>query len=432
MSETLKSSGVLTMTRHRESLLEYMQGLDVYDCHTHIRPEAWRLKWPVDAMTLIATYPIIDAISSQGPVLKNDSGEYLNHQYFTNAKIPLEERWKHFEPLLENARFGSFFRASKIALREIYGFDELNSRNVHEVSNRIRESNQPGFYHEILSRRCRIKKSLVQCSGTHMDDLAPRPLLTPIYSGPTCYKHNFSPFVETLNKKYEIRITRLDEYLEALSRHLREKKDQGTVGLKVYSWDKWLYLNPDPAGAEREFAEMLAGAPGQPLLEATVKDHLFRLAAEMDWTISMHGGGSYMDFRLYEPRRIIDVITRHPDTRFDIFHLGIPFTSEIVGLAKQYPNTTLNLNWAYALSESITRSAIHEIIETVPVNKVIAYGSDVMEDIEAAYGHLVMTREVIAEALAERIERGRLDMEGARRIAKLWFHDNPERIYGLG
>jgi len=420
------------MDRHREALLETMQTQDVYDCHTHIRPEAWRLKWPVDALTLFATYPIIDAISSQGPARKNASGQLLDNQYFTNAQISLEDRWKYFEPLLANARFGSFFRASKIALHAIYGFDELNSHNVHEVSARMREANKPGFYHEILAQRCGIKRCLVQCSGSQLDDLAPRPLLTPVYSGPTASKHNFTPFVEMLNHRYDLHISRLDEYLEALGRYLREIKEQGTVGLKVYGWDNWMYRDPDMAAADREFQDMLAGAPGQPLLEATVKDAIFRIAGDINWTISMHGGGSYMDWRLYEPRRITDVITRHPETRFDLFHLGIPLVSQIVGLAKQYPNVTLNLNWAPALSETITRSTIHEIIETVPVNKVIAFGSDVMEDIEAAYGHLVMTREVIAEALAERIRRGRLDMEGARRIVKLWFHDNPEKIYGLG
>jgi hypothetical protein len=85
-----------------------------------------------------------------------------------------------------------------------------------------------------------------------------------------------------------------------------------------------------------------------------------------------------------------------------------------------------------ALSEWITRQSINEILDMVPVNKVIAFGSDARENIEVVYGYLVMMREVLAEALSERIHHGRINLEDARYIANLWFDHNPKHIYRLG
>jgi hypothetical protein len=51
--------------------------------------------------------------------------------------------------------------------------------------------------------------------------------------------------------------------------------------------------------------------------------------------------------------------------------------------------------------------------------------------VQKVYGHLVMAREAVAEAFARRIDGGDLDRDEALRIARLWFHDNPARIYGL-
>jgi hypothetical protein len=78
-----------------------------------------------------------------------------------------------------------------------------------------------------------------------------------------------------------------------------------------------------------------------------------------------------------------------------------------------------------------TKRALDEILDLVPLNKIIAFGGDYRVAVQKVYGHLVLAREVVASALGERIEAGELDREEALRIARLWFYDNPARIYGL-
>ena len=51
---------------------------------------------------------------------------------------------------------------------------------------------------------------------------------------------------------------------------------------------------------------------------------------------------------------------------------------------------------------------------------------------QKVYGHLVLAREVVAAVLADRIDAGDFDREYALEVARLWFHDNPSRVYRLG
>ena len=114
-----------------------------------------------------------------------------------------------------------------------------------------------------------------------------------------------------------------------------------------------------------------------------------------------------------------------------IYHLGIPEVRSAIQIVKNFPNAYLNLCWCYVLSQDITRRTINEILDCVPVNRVCAFGGDYVFGVENVYGHLVMARETFAEALAERIGRGHIDMEGARHVAQRWFHDNPAKLYRL-
>ena len=74
---------------------------------------------------------------------------------------------------------------------------------------------------------------------------------------------------------------------------------------------------------------------------------------------------------------------------------------------------------------------LDECIDMVPLNNIIAFGADYRLSIEKTYGHLIMAKEVVAKALGKRIRAEEMDMQDALHIAKMWFHDNAVRIYGL-
>jgi len=128
-------------------------------------------------------------------------------------------------------------------------------------------------------------------------------------------------------------------------------------------------------------------------------------------------------------RRFLDACM-HPDTRFDLYHMGMPYVRETAIMGKNFPNVWLNLCWSHIISPKMTMSALDEWIDLVPVNKIIAFGGD-YKNVENVYGHLVMARENIAKVLGRRVEEGLLTENGAIEIAQEWFYDNPKGLYEL-
>ncbi|MDK1031633.1 MAG: amidohydrolase family protein, partial [Planctomycetia bacterium] len=406
----------------KQQLIEYMQGLEIIDCHEHLTPEKKRIEREVDVLTLVSLYAWFDTVSAGLPAEGIAAG--LDN-YFLDTSVPLDERWKTVWPYLQHIKFGSYFRATAITLRDIYGIDDLNEGTYREASERMRAANKPGLYRKIFRERCNIKTCLVQ-NEAKPEDQKPADLLTPVVSIKGCYDDPKS-FADFLGKEYDTSIGDLDTYLDLLERYLTYRHERGDKGFKTSAQ---AFPEPDAKVAASAFADALNGAPATPVLKATILDAALNKAAEWDWPVPVHCG-IWNDFRKIDPKNVIDMVQRYPDVRFDLYHLGMPFARDCIFIAKNFANAYLNLCWCYVISQEITRRTISEILDTVPVNKVFGYGGDYIWAVENVYGHLVMARETMAEALSERIRKGKLDLDGARHIAKLWLHDNPSRFYGL-
>jgi predicted TIM-barrel fold metal-dependent hydrolase len=160
-------------------------------------------------------------------------------------------------------------------------------------------------------------------------------------------------------------------------------------------------------------------------------DRCLDVAAEANVPVAVHTG-YWGDFRQLDPKYLLGIAARRPDVRFDLFHLGMPMIRDAILIGKSLPNVTLNLTWCPVISQVQTVRALDEVLDMVPLNKVSAYGGDYRVAVQKAWGHLVMARECIASALAHRIEAGDFDRAEAMRIARMWFYENPARIYGLG
>jgi hypothetical protein len=413
----------MNMDSARQDLIDFMQGLDVIDCHEHLCPEHVRLEREVDVLTLVSLYAFVDMLSAGFPTQGKETG--IARNYALDTSVPLEQRWKDIWPYLERIKFGSYYRPTAIALRDIYGINELNQATWREATDRIRANNTKGLYTRILHDRCRIRTCLVQ--NSRIKDQDPPQLFTPLYSNTNIVQFNSLDFTEYLKKEYAFERMDLDAYLAGLEKDLTKNHDDGAIGFKIGATR---FGRPELDAARKDFQAVLSGEPASAVLKGTVLDFVLKKAAEWDWPIAVHCG-IWGDYRTVDPKNIIDIVTAYPDVRFDLYHLGMPFVRDCIFIAKNFANAYLNLCWCYAISQEITRRAINEILDTVPVNKVFGFGADYIYAVENVYGHLVMARETIAEALAERIARGRLDHDGAKAICRLWLHDNPAAFYRL-
>ncbi len=69
----------------------------------------------------------------------------------------MEERWRIFKPYYNASKHTNYFRATRIALKEFYGAEDLTDENYLEASKRVKEANKPGLYRRILREKCHIK-----------------------------------------------------------------------------------------------------------------------------------------------------------------------------------------------------------------------------------------------------------------------------------
>jgi predicted TIM-barrel fold metal-dependent hydrolase len=260
------------------------------------------------------------------------------------------------------------------------------------------------------------------------DEQDPADLLRPVVMAMQFYQNITRETAREAGTRAGIEVTGLDAYLQAVDWHLERQRSRGAVGAKI-----WVrpYADVDASTAKAEFDRLLKDGTQSRAAEMFVLLHVLRRSAEWEWPVAVHTG-VWGDFRTLDPKLAMDFVIRHPGIRFDIYHLGIPYTTECVYIAKSFANAHLNLCWTYLVSETISRIAVNEVIDAVPVNKVFGFGGDMVLGLESVYGHLVMARESLAAALGQRIAEGRISPDGAREVLRLWMYDNPRSFYRLG
>lgn len=409
----------MKLTDLEKNLVRAMEEMTIVDAHEHLGPESQRIAAAVDVFTLFSHYTRDDLL-----VARMSQDDY--NKLFDRT-IPLEARWALFAPYYERVRHSSYARAARIAARAFYDVDDISDWTYVTLSERMREANKPGIYDWILRDACRIKVALTQCGSTDLGGssvLRPvMPMAYPMERGADLARPPFDP---------EASISSLDDYLGAMRAYVDRVKAEGAVGLKMFSNP---YESPSRDEAASAFNRVLTGEceqlpPVNPLRDFVV-DETIRYATELGLVICVHTG-YWGDFRMLDPTHMIPVLQRHPDARFDIYHLGYPWVREAIMLGKGFANVWLNLCWTHIISQRFAMAGLDELIDMVPMNKIIGFGGDYGLPVEKVYGHLVMAREDIARVLARRVEDGDFNEETAIQLAHKWLYENPTELYGLG
>ena len=409
-----------------KGMFEAIQELDIVDAHEHLPPETVRLEEQADVFSLFSDYTGMDLVASGMPRECLD----LIH----DPTVPLERRWGMVAPYWDSVRHGGYARAGLIAAKDLYGFDGINEENYRALSERISAENTPGIYHRILRDRCRIRVALtesvrifpqVTLADFDLDLLVPLMHLT-LYADVQS-REAVDENAAELGKA----VATLGDYLDLVGQGLETWKSKGVVGLKMWSF---AFDAPERTRASSLFDKLMQNWLSNPAdfnrLRSFLTEQIIEMAASLGLVIAVHTG-MWGDFRRQASQHMIPVIERHPNVRFDIYHMGIPYVRETALLAKNFPNVWLNLCWCHIISPRMACTTIDELLDLVPTNKIIAFGGDHGTDVENVYGHLVVARQNVAGVLGRRVEEGLLTERDAFEIASRWFCDNPKELYQL-
>lgn len=424
-----------------KSILSALEEMEVIDSHEHLYPEEIRVGTPVDVFTLFTSYTRGDL-----RVAGMSEGDYGK---LFDTSLPLDFRWSVFEPYWEKIRYGGYARAVLLAVKQFYGYKEIARQTCEPISRAMGEANKPGLYDRILKDGCKIRAALTQWGSVKTG----HPLLIPLMPMPffseagTRWCSLSRPLLDNgamrgIREAKDDRmvwpafgdhtvINTLDDYIGAVMDYIKRQKEGGAVGMKLASKPCG---TPSRAEALSAFEKLRTGAEEVLPDVNPLKDYVTALAiayaTELDMTIAVHSG-YWGDFRKLRPAHFIPYLQRHPNTRFDLYHLGFPFVREALMLGKAFPNVWLNLCWVHVISPRCALDVLDEALDLVPVNKILGFGGDYHAPVEKIYGHLAIARENISAVLANRVLDGRMTVKQAEAVAQRWLWSNPKELYRL-
>lgn len=432
----------------KNRLLEQIGNLPVIDAHEHLMPEKHRIGDDVDACDLFCHYNVADLRSAgmtdaEWRILFNTNAHDARRK---PDDQPFDARWNILKKYLPFVRHTGYGRAVFITLRDIYGADDLNDANVQEVSAKMRETYaEDGLYKRLLVERCNIVKILnqgfsprthaglledrMETNGGLMVNVLIEQLVLPTAMGGP------EDFHKTHDEQLPASIPDLKDWLKQRCRKWRK---ESVVGFKMVPHAGLPKRSPDHKETDALYAGFAAGSrlddAETSALHLSLRHLLCDVAAEEDMVVAVHLGyiaGTWGDFRTTDPRHWMSMLLAHKETRFDLYHAGIPWPRVVGVIGKQFPNAWLNLCWCAVMSPRMTARTLDEWLDIVPVNKIAAFGGDYGRPVENVYGHLVLARQIVSEVLADRVERGEMGEDRALEIARLWFHDNSKVLYRL-
>ena len=419
-------------------LLRAIEEIPIVNTHEHIIPEEERTSSRIDFFTLAGHYAINDVISAG---LSNGDLAVVR-----DPDAPLTQRWRAFEPFWKSARLTGYGQALRIAIEDIYGIDRISGSTLPEINRNIEAANRPGLYEEILVRRSNISYSVLD-DYWNAAPVRPDPRL---FVSARKFDRFIAPQsvsdIRKLEELTDVSITGLAGLKRAIETSFEQSLDIGMVAVKsTLAYNREIhYAEISERDAEASLQSLLGAERTLPVdfrsrverpfrsLEDHMFHHLIGLAAAHDVPVQIHtglhaGNGNFIENS--KPTHLTNLFFLFPQVQFDLFHMSYPYQGEAAAIAKVFPNVYIDLCWAHIISPSAARRALHEMLDTVPSNKIFGYGGDYRYP-ELSYAHAKMARRNISQVLAEKLSEGSCSEDEALELGRKLLHDNPDALFG--
>jgi len=304
----------------------------------------------------------------------------------------------------------------------------------------------------MLRDKCKIKTVLLNVetlnkeydSREERSIYCDREFFSPVYRIENLIFPKFWSDIEKIEKQSGIRITSFSRWLEAAEIIIEKAYSMETVALKTnLAYIRSLkYERTGRSDAEKGFNSIFSTKHmpdwhERPVLAGKAfQDYLFHfildIANRKNLIIQIHTGmqeGNGNILSNSNPVLLTNLFLEYPDVTFDIFHMGYPYQNELTVLAKNFANVFIDMCWAHIISPNASVNALLEWFDTVPLNKISAFGGDYLF-IDGVYGHLKLAQHDVAKAISIK-EEGLFDIDKAKEVAGMLFHDNPKNIFRL-
>ena len=433
------------MNNSYQELRKHIGSIRLIDTHEHLPPESERVNKVVDVLSQFYLHYASSDLVSAGM-----SPEDL--LYIKDTKIPLDYRWAIFEPWWDRIRNTGYSRCMEIAARDLYGVDGINSGTYKQLSRKMMERNKEGLYKWVLQEKAGIDICVLDTLREDYD--VDRDLFVPVlrvseYASPRNVKD-----LEVLGKRFGNPIHNLGDYVNLVKGRFDALEGRVAAVKIALAYDRSLHFEKRTfSEAEEslnkifktrgfswtpiegtEYSELAQDGPGKEEL-LPLQDYLVHLsiqeASRRGIPIQIHTGlheGNKNIISNSNPELLVNLFLEYGEAKFDIFHGGWPYSSQLSALAKNFQNVYIDMCWMHIISPSRAMSALDEWLDEVPVNKIMGFGGDFL-CVEGSYGHSVMARDNVAKVLAGKVDDGIYKMDEAKKYADWILRDNPKRLF---
>jgi len=433
-----------------------VNGIPLVDTHEHLLSEEERNRAAHDFGYLFPHYASSDLISAGMPAglleaVRTTARPVLVERMArigwirkpppfaapTRPDLSLDQRWTALAPYWECIRSTGYGTCLRIAIRDLFGAPDLNERTYAQVSDAIAGSRRVGWYRHVLKEKAGIAMSIQDDYRTAVD----RELFAPVVRLEHFACATTRGDLRHIEADTGQAVHTLDDLVGAMHAALDRDLRAGAVGIKIgVAYRRTIRFEKVPrCDAERVFARLFCHLGEGPSWEEArpLQDYMFhqivRAAVEREVPIQIHTGLQEGNGNVLEnsnPLHLANLCLEYGRAKFDVFHGGFPFMGEAISLAKNFSNVFLDLCWLYIISPTAAGRMLHEAIETVPANKIFAFGGDFIIP-EGAYGHSVMARQVVSRVLTEKVEDGYLTEEEAVQLARRILRENAANLYAF-
>ncbi|KPK83451.1 MAG: hypothetical protein AMS27_12815 [Bacteroides sp. SM23_62_1] len=367
--------------------------------------------------------------------------------WYAMDTLSMDTLWAMYGEALDNTRGTSYYSHFVKGFQKLYGFSDLyfTGENLAALSPQIEENYK--------DYRTWFDEAFHQAGFELMFlDQYWKPFNTEIDERYFALVFHINPLVSASSRKPEkgsepnqfykearaagYEINDLDDYLAFCDHLFKKNIENRAVCLKnsqAYS-RTLLYENVSYDEASNLFEK-----PSSRLTPAEAKkieDFIFhwiiKKSIEYDLPIQIHtgylaGNGNMLDNG--KPVKLNNLFLLYPEAKFILFHGGYPWTGEYAALGKMFRNVYLDIVWLPQISREEAVHALDEMFDCVPYNKFF-WGGD-CGFIEESTGSLEYGKDVVAEVLSKRIERGLLTEDVALDIINKIFRENAIEVFQL-
>lgn len=412
-----------------------------------------RLKSGIDAVPAIDTHDHLQPFDQLPNLDDTDQGRGMTlHSIFAGSYYrwfnPLspwpagksfDDWWAVAKDNFHDARATSFYRYLLPGFRDLYGvdFDTITDQQARELNDKIFANYRDDrWLIDVITRRANIELMFIDSYWARLQFARAYKFSVPVLNVTMLISGTHpSQFANPLDSPYVFaerqgdKIESFDDYLGVLDKIFQQAVAADTACLKsTQAYQRTLSY-------ENVSKERAAAAFGKPAAELSPADfkafedflfwHIVKLSAQYDLPFQIHTGQARIQGS--NPMLLVDLIEANPKTKFILFHGGYPWVGETAVIAQRYKNVWIDSVWLPTLSYTMAKRAYQEWLESFPSDRIM-WGADTVQA-EGIYAATEFTRQCLAEALAEKVERGELREDHAARVGRQVMRDNALKLF---